>query len=312
MNSIYKTGMVVLLLTTILAVGFALMPKRPDPELERLKGVVDSLTKERDRLKGDKTKLLAEFAKEREGWEQESKKLQAKLAEVRSPKTVVDKPQATKAASGNLDLSKVPQEDLRKAMRDQFLNDPERMKEAKQNARRMIDQYGGLLLKKLKLDTDSEDKFKDLWAERGIYWFTGRFNGGDKQTQAEMEAKVQAIDAQVASLLGNQYGIYEDYNLKQMEYMQVNGLQGSLGEENMMTDEQADSLATAIYDIRQSNPVGNWWELGGEERAKAEEKRKENDQKILEQAKSFLNETQLKALEQSMSNRGRWGGGFGR
>ena len=94
--------------------------------------------------------------------------------------------------------------------------------------------------------------------------------------------------------------------------MQVNGLQGSLGEENMMTDEQADSLATAIYDIRQSNPVGNWWELGGEERAKEEEKRKENDQKILEQAKSFLNETQLKALEQSMSNRGRWGGGFGR
>ena len=76
MNSIYKTGMVVLLLTTILAVGFALMPKRPDPELERLKGVVDSLTEERDRLKGDKTKLLAEFAKEREGWEQESKQLQ--------------------------------------------------------------------------------------------------------------------------------------------------------------------------------------------------------------------------------------------
>lgn len=292
----------VFLSTTILFGALYLLPEENDAQrkFDELNLKLETLTKDHakaiDALKvqiSGKDKKISDLTKK-------NSDLRKMLADASKVKTTT----APTQVSAKADDPNMSDEDKMREGIKSLMNNKAMKNWAKERAVGAVKRHHSRLFKKLNLDEDTEKKLMDLIAERNIINHGSRFQmmmEKDENKRAEGEAdreqQLTDLDSQINGLLGNQYETYTDYREKQREYGQVDRLNRRMGQNSKMNDEQSEQLADVMHNTNQANPV-DWQEMGQEGGAESLAKKVEaNNEKVLEDSKAFLDESQLDALK---------------
>ena len=195
----------------------------------------------------------------------------------------------------SISTTNTPKSGLAKMMSDPAMRDYIHQVQAK-----MIKERYEPLFKELKLTPENAEKFTqligDIWAKG-----TDAASGGEATVQNVKEA-VEKANQELESLLG-EAGVarYNEFNLEIPARTTIKLLDGRLGD-NRMTDDQTAQLIGVVmkepFELTHGIS-GDWDNAYFGSQADFDEhmqKVQESQQRILQQASSFLNSNQLSAL----------------
>lgn len=237
----------------------------------------------------------SQFAKEKE---QEAAELQKKLA---AAKTNSPNPLA-----GMAKMFKEP------AMRDMIKTSQKAFMGP------MIDKQYGALIKQLGLSDDQGAELKKLLtdkmlagADQGMSLMSGDLTPEQRaEVGKQIKAQQDEYDAQIKTMLGDNYPAYEEYQKSAQERMQVGQFADQLSEDVALSSDQQNQLVQAMADARknfkwttdytqQKNPAdGNFAAMFSQEKLDTFQKESEQfAEQFLPEAQKILSPDQMKRFQ---------------
>jgi hypothetical protein len=182
--------------------------------------------------------------------------------------------------------------------------------------------YPGLA-KELNLSPDEEKKLLDLLAKRQSAQtmnLIGAIGGDPAEARRNADEQRRAVDGEIATLLGNRYPQYQEYDRTLPTRRQVEQLQTALGANDKLSDSQTRPLITAlsaeqqrIQQEQQSQPRTQIaLNASPEERAQQLQQMQQrtagNNQRLVAAATPYMNPQQLDAYKKQLERGGGAGG----
>jgi len=203
---------------------------------------------------------------------------------------------ALKQTVSSMSASNTPKSGIAKMMSDPAMRDYIHQYQAK-----MIKERYEPLFKELKLTAENADKFTqligDIWAKG-----TDAASGGGEATVQNVQEAVEKANKELQSLLGDAgLARYNEFNMEIPARTTVKLLDGKVGD-NQLTDDQTARLIKVVLGepFELTHGISGDWDNAyfGSQSDFDEHMQKvqESQQRILQQASSFLNSNQLSAL----------------
>jgi len=196
----------------------------------------------------------------------------------------------------SMSASNAPKSGLAHMMSDPAMRDYIHQVQAK-----MIQERYEPLLKELQLSPENREKFTQVIGEMWAKGTDAASNSGGP-TKQDMQDAYENVNKELQSLLGDAgFARYNEFNMEMPARATIKLLDDKLGEDRL-TDEQTSKLIGAVM----GEPFGLTHGIGGDwdksyfgsqsEFDEHVQQVKESQQRILQQASSFLNSNQLNAL----------------
>jgi RNA polymerase sigma factor (sigma-70 family) len=252
--------------------------KRADLALQ-----VDSLQRERE----DTSNRLALASASAPKPEQKSSEVLKLRGQVGALQQTVSDMSATNARSG-----------LAKMMSDPAMRDYIHQVQAK-----MIKERYEPLMRELKVTPENAEKFTQAIGEIWAKGTDAASGGGGETTMQNVKEAVQKANQELQSLLGDEgFARYNEYNMEIPARTTIKLLDGRLGD-NQLTDNQTAQLIKVVMTepFELTHGISGDWDNAyfGSQSDFDEHMQKvqESQQRILQQASSFLNSNQLSTLQ---------------
>jgi RNA polymerase sigma factor (sigma-70 family) len=182
-----------------------------------------------------------------------------------------------------------------------MMSDPAMREYIHQYQAKMIQERYEPLFKELKLTPENREKFTqligDIWAKG-----TDAASGGGEANVENVQEAVEKANKEMQSMLGEAgFARYNEFNMEMPARTTVKLLDGRLGD-NRLTDDQTAQLIGVVMKepFELTHGISGDWDKAymGSQAAFDEhiQKVQESQQRILQQAASFLNANQLSAL----------------
>jgi hypothetical protein len=144
----------------------------------------------------------------------------------------------------------------------QMMKNPQMKQMVRAQQKFALDGMYGSLSKYLNLSTNNMDALKELLLDRqmalvdaGMSMMNGGSGADQKQAAEDAKTLKAEYDKKIADLLGPQdYPVFQEYEKSAADRMSVQMFKGSLPADSTLTDQQEESLVTAMAEERKALP----------------------------------------------------------